>query len=172
MSLETFAPHPDSERHLYGVTAEFIDEWPAELELASPHFVALVACDPRDLMDKDIEQFAKTLLAQGARYIAVWGPDCERVHDVVDETVMSWDPDSTIDSSVLTEWHDEDSFAQAIWSAVHSNFPAPAWEETCRSVVVGVIGSERRVKQYRRWLSDPGALEKATEDDEPLEQED
>ena len=39
------------------------------------------------------------------------------------------------------------------------------------NVVVGVVGSERRVKQYRAWLSDPEALEQATEEDEPLEQD-
>jgi hypothetical protein len=167
--LETFAPHPESERHLYGLTAEFIDEWPASLELATEHFVALVACDPADLLDKDIAQFAKTLIGQGARYIAVWGPDCERVHDVVDETVANLDPDSNADSVILTEWHDDESFAEAVYSAVHSNFPASDWEPTCNSVVVGVVGSERRVKQYRAWLSDPEALEKATEEDEPLE---
>jgi hypothetical protein len=50
-------------------------------------FRLFVAADVMGVAVGAIGQFAHTALATGMVYFCTWGPDCQRFHDIVDETI-------------------------------------------------------------------------------------
>ena len=59
---------------------------------------------------------------------AAWGPDCERVHDIIDEEDIGPNPPPTMDRVVMTTWHDDKSLAEAIWFVLHNSWPDESYE--------------------------------------------
>ena len=53
-----------------------------------------------------LARVGESFLDAGLVVVCVWGPDCERVHDVFDEVYVG---DGTIerDSPMMSTWHDE-----------------------------------------------------------------
>jgi hypothetical protein len=69
-------------------------------------------------------------------YFCGWGPDCSRVHDVVDMEVVRRDlPD---DAHVMTTWHDEEDLDDALWFAQFA-LPDDDYIDTCRAVLAIVV---------------------------------
>lgn len=75
-------------RILFHLPLDDLKDYPKHLPLHSPHHTLFIACDSRDISVAEIARFAEMALQDGAAYICAWGPDCERVHDIVDETIV------------------------------------------------------------------------------------
>lgn len=94
--------------------------WPESLRLPSHRFRLLVAADVTAINAVIIQKFAHAALSNGMVYFCVWGPDCSRFHDIVDE-VIAYD-DATLRSfagpsgsdTVMTTWHADESLNEAI----------------------------------------------------------
>lgn len=82
------------------------------VEFPPAPFCVLVALDARELTVDQIAAGLEHVLRAGAAYLCVWGPDCERVHDIADELVVG-DGDGSPWSHVVTTWDDADSLSNA-----------------------------------------------------------
>ena len=74
-----------SKRDLFVLEIPSSAHLPADLSLTTPRFVCFIAWDARNASVDEISRVAVCLLRQGAVYVCAWGPNCERVHDIIDE---------------------------------------------------------------------------------------
>ena len=56
-------------------------------------------------------QAVEAWLRDGVTLVAVWGPDCERTHDLIDEMVV--DDGSDPSRFLMTSWHADETLAEA-----------------------------------------------------------
>jgi len=126
--LERFGNDNAMERDLFAIELDSPEMFPSSLSLGSPRFACLLAWDARDVEAKRIASLARKLLDSGAVYVCVWGPDCERVHDIVDEEDIGLNPPDTDDRVVMTTWHAKEPLAEAIWFVLHNSSPHQGYE--------------------------------------------
>lgn len=88
-----------------------------EVTPEAPRFGLLLACDARGLSAETVGSVAKALYARGLCYLCVWGPDCERVHDIFDEV------GAAIDRFVMTTWHKNEPIEEAAWFFISCAIP-------------------------------------------------
>jgi len=79
----------------------------------SRHSVILLAGEAVGISKDSISEAAEHLLASGLSYVCTWGPDCERVHDIFDESYVG---DGTTEpaSDFMSTWHSSDTFPEAV----------------------------------------------------------
>jgi hypothetical protein len=163
-AVEKFRKHPESGRTMHLLELDSAEDWPEEISLGkSKHFVLFLAMDASDSSDEDVAALARTALDQGMVYLSTWGKDSERVHDVFEEAAADRDPDSDVDTTILSEWHEDEPLSAALRFAVASAFPAADYEATCTAVLAVVVGNPDAADLVREWLKDPRALDAAAE---------
>ena len=123
--------------------AEFITDF-AELEyvtLPSTHTVLLIAADAFGVRADIIARVAERLLSLGLIYVCVWGPDCERVHDLFDEVHMG---DGSMEPTFvfMSTWHSKDTLEEAIWFFLSCAFSFDTEIETTAYLAVSVSNTE------------------------------
>jgi hypothetical protein len=84
-----------------------------------------------------------------------WGPDCQRVHDIIDE--MS-EPGNDVgvpeDSCIMTTWHDSEPLREALWFFLVNSWPDEHYENSTRvALAISVGSSEWRRRSRRRWIA-------------------
>jgi hypothetical protein len=92
--------------------------------------------DASALEAERMSALARKLLDQGMAYFCGWGPDCSRVHDVVDEEVVQRNLSEEAD--VMTTWHDDEDLDDALWFAEFA-VPSDDYIDTCRTVLAIVV---------------------------------
>ena len=70
--------------------------------------------DATALAAAELGEFCRHLLRSGCAYLCTWGPDCERVHDVMDQAVVGENPPDTYLGCVMTTWHEKESLIDAL----------------------------------------------------------
>jgi hypothetical protein len=87
-------------------------------DLPPKHFVCMLAWDARGTSAQAIADFVDPLLHAGASYFVCWGPDCERVHDIIDQVTTHPDNDFDIpeDSVIMTTWHPGEPLREALFT--------------------------------------------------------
>ncbi|MFP5380177.1 MAG: hypothetical protein ACLGHP_10610, partial [Vicinamibacteria bacterium] len=103
-------------RRLFSLEVESADALPP-LALPSRHFVCLIAWDARGVPFHEVSSLVLPLLRAGASYVVCWGPDCQRVHDIVDQVAHSFrsDFDAPEDSCVNMTWQASKPLREALW---------------------------------------------------------
>ena len=139
--LEKLGFDEPSARNLFALSLETPESFPDGLTLSSPRFVCLLAWDLRDVDIERITELAAKLLNAGAVYVCAWGPDCERVHDVVDKVRNGPNPPPIVDRVVMTTWHSKEPLAEAIWFTLRSTNPDEGYAEGCDSTLGVTIGN-------------------------------
>jgi hypothetical protein len=119
--------------------------------------VLFLAVDATGVDDETIATFADQALAQGAAYVCIWGPDCERVHDIFDRTIGGQGSDED-DDLVTTTWHADDTLDEALWFAVFVACPHDPDIPTCGAVLTVVAGRDDWAEHVRTRLTDPRSL--------------
>jgi hypothetical protein len=147
-----------SQRDLFVLDVQASDQVPSDPELASPRFVCLLAWDARTATAEEIAAVAQKLIGGGGVYIAAWGPDCGRVHDIIDEVVIGHDPPATELGPVMTTWHETEDLAGAISFVLQCAVPDEAFLTGCGSTLAVAIGSREWAEQIREAFSDPTAF--------------
>lgn len=130
------------DRLLLFATVSGPKEFSSPIDIFGKHCVLFIAMDARPMSINEISNIANWALDQGAVYVSVWGPDCERVHDIIDEVLVDRSHDATDEDVIMTTWHDDETLEEVLWFAVNSAFPAGAYEETCKTLVVIAVGSQ------------------------------
>ncbi len=139
-------------RGLFMLELRIPENLPQNIDLHSPNFGCFLAWDARNLTAKQIAPLVEPLLQIGGVYFSCWGPDCERVHDVVDECESHF-PDT--DSVVITSWHAHESLKKALWFFLNCTWPDAAFEKSFRASIAISIGSESWASVIRSALRDP-----------------
>jgi hypothetical protein len=125
---------------------------PALIQPSNAHFVLFLAIDGTKVNTEVIFSVAEKLLDQGMVYACVWGPDCERVHDRIDQPRFWRKPDETDSNVVITTWHAEDPLAEAVWFFLNCTWPAQDYVHTCSDWIAAVIGNPAWEAEVRAKL--------------------
>jgi len=136
-------------KDFYLISGKTIDAIIAHVASTSPFFGLFVAVDAQKIESKKIIELAEALVPKGLAYLCAWGPDCERVHDCFDEILSDANPESTDENVVMTTWHEDDSFEEALWYFVNSAGPAKDYAGTCKDWIVAVVGDEEWERSAR-----------------------
>lgn len=158
-------------RGLHALALPAFADWPRSVENPGP-FVLFVAADARGVGDEAIREAARRALASGCCSVVAWGPDCERVHDLFDRVIVDEDFEAseTGDDVIMTTWHTQDSFEDALRYFLVAATPAAAYEPTCRTWLAVAIGSDTWAARLTESLGAPEALMRAWQrEDEDLE---
>ena len=147
------------DRELFSLSILNLESFPSELNLPSPHFVMLLACDARKVEDSVITDFADSMIDRGIAYLCGWGADCERVHDLFDLAfVMREIEDGQQYPHIMTTWHNDESLDEALWFMLNSAYPDDALADTCGiDLAVSVANAEwdtliqRRLSNVRQF---------------------
>ena len=104
-------------------------------------FACLCALDANSIPNEALSAFCSHLIHLGCAYFCVWGPDCERVHDIMDEEAIGDDPPATDIGCLMTTWHAKESLVEAVdffltWTIPDEEY-APAGCPHGLAVVVG-----------------------------------
>jgi len=138
------------ERDLFMIELDRINELPDNLQLPSRYFACLLAWDARQISAGEIQSVARKLIAQGAAYFCLWGPDCERVHDLIDEIEALREEANPDDESVImTSWHDDEALPKAIWFVLHCSLPDDPYIDECKSCIAISVGSPEWAAEIR-----------------------
>lgn len=136
--------------------------------LGSRHFACLLAWDARGASAEAVSSLATPLLRAGASYVACWGPDCERVHDIVDECLS--DPTAGLElppeGDVMTSWHADDPLREAIWFFLRCSAPYDSLAASTRAGLAVSVGSPAWATEIAAALDDPAGFVSRVPDDE------
>jgi hypothetical protein len=147
------------ERELFSLALSDFPSFPNSISLPTRHFVAFLAADAAGVDVPVLAEFSRRLLNAGCVYFCVWGPDCERVHDVFDGACLDVEP------VIMTTWHAKDSLDEALWFFVSSALPDDGYWETSRSGLAISIGRPEWDEHIRMRLADLDSLTKDVVDE-------
>jgi hypothetical protein len=150
---------PRTGRDLFMLDVSAPSRIPDAISLSSQHFICFIACDGLIWSIDDIGEAAARLARSGAVYFCIWGPDCERVHDVVDEVLVGARGDIGNDEVVPTTWHDEEELREALGFAARVAKPATAYEKTCSSILAISVAHGHWPQAILALLSNPQHLD-------------
>ena len=128
------------DRDIYFLSVSRPDSFPGRISVPSQTFSVFLAIAPTGLDHTIISSIALTLLRAGAVYFCCYGPDSERVHDIIDEQIVQ----SAIEedgSVIMTTWHSEETLQDALWFFVTNSFPDDKYLNTCRAGVAISCGN-------------------------------
>jgi hypothetical protein len=100
--MRKFGTRDCFDRELYSLRIERLEDFPEDLKLPSKHFVVCLLCDAQRAPDSSIRTLARLLVEQGTAYFSVWGPGCERMHDLFDQEAARVAPRPTTESVIMT----------------------------------------------------------------------
>ena len=108
--------HADTERQIFLLTSESLAAEFVMPNCNGGHFNCFCAMDATALTADELGGFCSRLLRLGCACLCAWGPDCERVHDIMDEQVIGGNPPWTEEMGcVMTTWHADDSLTDALY---------------------------------------------------------
>lgn len=119
-------------RDLYALPLRHYKIPPDAFKDITGHFIACLALDGNEATDAEIKTIAFDLIGAGCAYICCWGPDCQRVHDLVDLEDLALHPAGPWK---MTTWQNDVHLAEALWFAINSAWPDAAFEATTHAVV-------------------------------------
>jgi len=134
-------PEKPPAKELYLCPADTITELPGKIKTASQNFGLFLALNAKNLRSEEIGQAAKKLVEGGLAYFCAWGPDCERVHDIFDQSSEKRNSELTGDDVIMTTWHSDETLIEALWFFIHSAFPTQCFVTSCTDWVIAPIGN-------------------------------
>jgi hypothetical protein len=144
-------------RRLYSLAIGGPSELPVPLGLSERHFVCLLAWDARGVPAEAVASLVSSLLRAGATYFVCWGPDCERVRDIIDELVSHPDNDFGVpeDSCIMTTWHDGECLADALWFFLVNAWPDEHYQRSTQAALAISVGSPAWAEEIGKALAHP-----------------
>jgi len=119
------------------------------------HFIACLAMDGTEATDEEIKAIAADLTQAGCVYICCWGPDSERVHNLIDQEDLALHPGVPWN---MTTWQNDVPLSEALWFSINSAWPDSAFEESTHAVVGISFNNPDWADLVSAALSDPIAF--------------
>jgi hypothetical protein len=135
-------------RDVYVLELRAWEELRAALRQNPKRFICLLAWDARDVQAAAIGVVARQLLDAGAVAVACWGPNCERVHDIIDAAAGQW---LALQAAgvVMTTWHAQESLSEAMDATLLTLSPDDASAPGCDAVIGISIGEPEWADEIR-----------------------
>lgn len=162
---EFVARDEETGRDLYLLEVEFAEQLPRLAELR--HFACLLVWDAPEAAVDQVCRVVEPLLEDGCLYFNTAGSDCERVHDIIDETIVgdgSGD-EPLSDHFVMTSWHNGKPLEDTLYFFLRCSLFADPEEPSgngaveCRAAVALLIGQAKELAaQVRGALAEPEAF--------------
>jgi hypothetical protein len=145
------------ERRLFSLRVPTTDALPEDLGLPPGNFACLLAWDATGLSAEAISEFVGPLLRAGASYFVCWGPDCERVHDIIDEIVSHPDNEFGVPESscIMTSWHHAEPLREALWFFLVNSWPDEHYQDSTRAALAISVASPSWASEVEAALEDP-----------------
>lgn len=140
------------ERRLFSLDASTA-EAVASAPLPAGHFACLLVWDARGASVDTISSVVEPLLRAGASYVVCWGPDCERVHDIIDEIASHPNFGAPPDSCIMTTWHPDVPLGEALWFFLSCSTPDEHYADSTRAALAISIGSSAWAREIKGALS-------------------
>lgn len=147
-------PEEPPARQLFLCPCASIDELEEKLKPSSTYFGLLLAMDASKIDSKTIGDAADRILAGGLVYLCAWGSDCERVHDIFDESALDINDELTGDDVIMTTSHKDEPLREAVWYFVHAAFPTESFWRQCTDWIIAPVGNHEWEKQIRLMIHD------------------
>jgi len=147
-------------RQLFMLELSTPDELPPSVDLGSPHFGCLLVWDASSSTTEDVVALVEPLIEAGCVYFCCWGPECERVHDIIDEC----DPYS--DAVIMTTWHDNVPIEEAIWYFLNCTWPDDKFQDSFNAGLAISVGSAEWARAARRAVKVPRTFSQEVLDNE------
>ena len=134
--------------------------WPVALRVPSARFRLFVAVDATGTSTEAISEFAEAALNNGMVYLCAWGPDCSRLHDIVDLVVVDDDLGKRLfvrpseDDTIMTTWHESDTLTEALDFFVNCAFPTDGFETDSHYWVALCVNNLEWAAVIRQQLED------------------
>lgn len=144
-------------RNFYVLELRELSAWPTRLEFVSRSFVLFLACEATQIDTETLGKFADRTIDQGLAYVCAWGGDCERVHDIFDETEVMrciGKSDADCPGVLMTTWHAQDTLKEALWFFHTLAMPDEDYAPKCRDWIAASVGSPEQAEAIRSQLSD------------------
>jgi len=154
--LLTGADEDGRVRELYLASVEAFNQWSEALnEQSTPRrpgegFSLMILADATGVDNDAVGALADWCLENGLFSVSVWGPGCERVHDVFDEEDVIKGPSAATRGKavVMSTWHESESLLEALeyfWTSTFEDESVdwgPAW-------IILVVGRNDWAEQAR-----------------------
>lgn len=157
VKLDQVGHDAPSDRDLYMLALDRIEELPADFRLPSKHFACLIVGDTRHLGEGDIHRFAGTLLRAGAVYLCAWGPGSDRIRGLLDDAILMSEYESSDEAFIPTTAHGEE-LGEALGSLLFCTGASPAYQESCHAALALLIGASEHAAIVQQALEDPKAF--------------
>lgn len=135
--------------------------WPSDMVIPSKRFRLFVAADVSASAVETISDFALQALNHGMVCFSVWGPDCRRFHDIMDEVTVD---DELGDrkyvgpndyDTIMTDWHEKVTLEEAIDFFVNLAYPTGGFEAGSNYWLAISVGNEEWARTIRQKLNTP-----------------
>jgi hypothetical protein len=139
----------DSAKEFYFCASDSIEILSEKIDPTSRYYALFVAMDARNVDADEIAGAATKLLSRGLVSFCAWGPDCERVHDLFDQSAFETNEKLTGNDVVLTYWHSKESLLEALWFFVHAAHATESFTGQCSNWIIATIGNpewERKIR--------------------------
>jgi hypothetical protein len=144
--------HPASRREVLLLNLDELSTPYTLPTIKGRHFVCFCAMDAGPIRADDLQSFCSRLLQLGCAYLCAWGPDCERVHDIMDERVVGENPPESYIGCVMTTWHADESLEEALWFLLFCTSPDETYAaDGCDVDLIISVGSgpwSAAIEQY------------------------
>ena len=167
MILEEHSFDDVMKRRLFSLAVSSAADLPGRLDLPPGNFVCLLAWNASGTTTAQVSAVVEPLLRAGACYFVCWGPDCGRVHDIIDEIAAKAGSESGIpkDDVIMTTWHDSEPLKEALWFFLASTWPGEHYEGSSHVGLAISIGSQSWAREIATALRDPrGFVERGSEE--------
>ena len=150
MSMEYIGLAKGNGKAVFLISARKIEELAGQLQLPCPRFVLLLMQDATN-RNEQLPETLGQLLDAGCVAFCAWGPECEQVHDIMDDVIIARDLDRQA-ATILTTWHDDEPFDETLdyavmWPALDDNYA-----DGCDAVIVANIGGVTDPDELHRML--------------------
>jgi hypothetical protein len=148
--LEIYAERRNPQRRFCIGNIPNLDDIALTLEPVSTNYCLFLAMDATTFSDEAIRGAAKSLMQRGLAYFCVWGPECERVHDLLDQERMREEPEGRC---VITTWHAKESLPNALWFFANCVEPDDGFIANCTDWVALSVANKAWLHQMRTNLA-------------------
>jgi len=150
LHLQRLGVEKSTARQVYLLHMGELAACPTRLGLPSRRFACLLAADFAVPTGEALRAAEGRLVDAGCVCFGVWGRDCDRAHECMDELIAARECESGEALPIVTTCHGEEMLEDAVAAMLVGAAPDPLFDDDCRAVVLAVVGGPERVSAVRR----------------------
>jgi hypothetical protein len=163
MLIEKLKRKDNFERDIILISISNIEEFDFKALPQLSRYFTLFIANNKEVITEKYSTKADELIKSGLVYLCTWGNDCERIHDIVDEEIVSLEIEQTRnvndDNVIMTTWHNKESLKDALWFFLKNTMPTEKYYNECKSALVLIIGNSIEINNIKLYLENQDLLD-------------